>query len=395
MKHIILAIDSFKGCLSSAELGKAAAEGVRAVFPACQTTILPVADGGEGTVDALTQATGGEIVKATVHGPLGQPVEARYGIAADRRTAILEMASASGLALIPYNIGNVMEASTYGTGELIADAIRRGCRRILMGIGGSATNDAGVGMLQALGFRFLGAAGENIRPCGGNLERIRSYDAIHVHPELASCHFRVAVDVDNPFYGTEGAAYVFAPQKGATPEMVRQLDRGLQHFSALVLQEKGIDLQQIPGSGAAGGLGGACHAFLGAELLPGIEMVLRELDFDRLLADADLVITGEGKIDRQTLRGKVVAGVARHARERGIPVIALTGNATDLSPALYDMGMTACFPIHPAPVSLEKAMEAEYARENVRKVVEEMMRVVKATKYFKTERINPKIIKTA
>ena len=235
-------------------------------------------------------------------------------------------------------------------------------------------------MLQALGFRFLGAAGENIRPCGGNLERIRSYDAIHVHPELASCRFRVAVDVDNPFYGPEGAAYVFAPQKGATPEMVRQLDRGLQHFSALVLQEKGIDLQQIPGSGAAGGLGGACHAFLGAELLPGIEMVL---------------LTGEGRIDRQTLRGKVVAGVARHARERGIPVIALTGNATDLSPALYDMGMTACFPIHPAPVSLEKAMEAEYARENVRKVVEEMMRVVKATKYFKTERINPKIIKTA
>ena len=229
----------------------------------------------------------------------------------------------------------------------------------------------------------------------GSEEEIRRIDTSRAMGELAECTFRVAVDVDNPFYGSEGAAYVFAPQKGATPEMVRQLDRGLQHFSTLVLQEKGIDLQQIPGSGAAGGLGGACRAFLGAELMPGIEMVLQQLDFDRLLADADLVITGEGRIDRQTLRGKVVAGVARHARERGIPVIALTGNATDLSPALYDMGMTACFSIHPAPVSLEKAMEAEYARENVRKTVEEMMRVVKATKYFKTERINPKIIKTA
>ena len=230
---------------------------------------------------------------------------------------------------------------------------------------------------------------------GAALARLARIAVADLDPRLARTTFLLAADVTNPLTGPTGASAVFGPQKGATPEMVRQLDRGLQHFSALVLQEKGIDLQQIPGSGAAGGLGGACHAFLGAELLPGIEMVLRELDFDRLLADADLVITGEGKIDRQTLRGKVVAGVARHARERGIPVIALTGNATDLSPALYDMGMTACFPIHPAPVSLEKAMEAEYARENVRKVVEEMMRVVKATKYFKTERINPKIIKTA
>lgn len=380
MRHIILAIDSFKGCLSSAELGKAAAQGIRTLFPACRTSILPIADGGEGTVDAFVQATGGEIVRAKVQGPLGQPLEARYGITPDHRTAILEMASASGLALIPYHVGNVMETSTFGTGQLIADALRRGCRRILMGIGGSATNDAGVGMLRALGFRFLDTEGKEIRPGGRHLEDIRSIDTSHVLPELASCTFRIAVDVDNPFYGPEGAACVFAPQKGATAEMVCQLDRGLQHVSRLILQEKGIDLQQIPGSGAAGGLGGACHAFLNAELLPGIEMILQQLDFDCLLKDADLVITGEGKIDQQTMRGKVVAGVARHAHAQGIPVIALTGNATDLSPALYEAGLTACFAIHPAPISLEMAMNAAYTRENVRKTTEGIMRLLKSFK---------------
>ena len=375
MKQIIIAIDSFKGCLSSWELGKAAEKGVRQVCPDGSVVVLPVADGGEGTVEALVQASGGSYATATVHGPQGKPVEARYGLTADGRTAILEMAAASGLSLIPYQVGNVMDTSTYGTGELIADALRRGCDRILMGIGGSATNDAGVGMLQALGFRFLDQQGREVPAGGRHLSEIASIDGRNALPALKSCSFQVAVDVGNPFYGENGAACVFAPQKGATPAMVDQLDEGLRHLAALFQALTGKNIQDIPGSGAAGGLGGACHLFLHATLLPGIEMVLQQLDFDRLLQDAALVITGEGKIDRQTRCGKVVSGIVRHAGTR-VPVVALTGNMAEADDALFADGLTACFSIHPAPVTLEEAMKPAYTKRNVQKLTEQLLRLI-------------------
>lgn len=375
MKDIIVAIDSFKGCLSSKELGIAAETGIRGILPDCHISVLPVADGGEGFVESLMQALGGKITTATVHDPLGNPVCARYAIAADNRTAIIEMASASGLALIPYHTGNVMRTTSYGTGELISDALQRGCRNIILGIGGSATNDAGIGMLQALGYRILGRDGKDIRPGGEHLSEIISIEGSEALPELQSCSFTVATDVDNPFYGENGAAYVFAPQKGATPEMVHQLDAGMRHLSQIVMREKKINLQNIRGSGAAGGLGGICHAFLGAEIRQGIELVLEQVHFDSLLSGASLVITGEGKIDRQTRHGKVISGIIRHAKKYGIPVVAITGNAEDMDPGLYAEGLTACFPIHPAPTTLNDAMDAGYTRRSVQRISGQIIRL--------------------
>lgn len=382
---IVIAIDSFKGCLNSFELGKAAEEGFRDICPACSTIVLPIADGGEGTAAALTQACQGQTVSLPVHDPLGRTTQASYGIMANRQTAIIEMASASGLSLIPYQEGNVMRTSTYGTGEMIRDAIGRGCREIILGIGGSATNDAGTGMLQALGFVFKDSKGNKLNMTGSQLTDIDIIDTTAVLPELASCQFQVATDVTNPFYGSNGAACIFAPQKGATPEMVVQLDKGLRHFARLVEEIKGIDLQQIPGSGAAGGLGGACHAFLQANLSSGIELVLQALQFDRHIQQADLIITGEGKIDSQTRQGKVVSGIIRHARKYNIPVIAFTGNNEDADPSLYKEGLTAAWSIHPAPVSLQEALNPEYARKNIRQLAQQTAR------FFQAMRTRPSV----
>lgn len=370
MKKIVVAIDSFKGCASSAALAEAVEEAVKEIMPACHVCKIPIADGGEGTVDALMQALQGERVSCRVEDPLRRPVEATYGWVKATRLAIIEMAAASGLPLLRPEERDVMRASTRGVGQLITDAIHRGARHFLLGIGGSATNDAGTGMLRALGFRFLDKKGQEVPDGGAYLSEITDIDTTHILPELAECTFEVATDVSNPFYGPEGAAAVFAPQKGATPAQVPILDDGLRAFSTLVRKKNGIDLQQVPGSGAAGGLGGGCAVFLHARLASGIGIIRRLLHFDEQLAGADLVITGEGKVDAQTSRGKVVSGVIEAAQAAQVPVVILTGNCAE--PSGWEASVPL-FAIHPAPVSLEEAMDRQYTLRQTKRVVRSLL----------------------
>lgn len=360
-RKIIIAIDSFKGCLSSQEAGEAAARGVRQACPDCQVQVLPVADGGEGLLEALVNVTGGSLVKCRAHGPLMEPRDTCYGLSGDGRTAFIEMARISGLPLVPEGLRNPLLTTTYGTGELIADALLRGCRRFLVGLGGSATNDAGLGMLQALGFRFLDRNGTNVGQGGQALARVERVDASGVKAGLREAVFTAACDVRNPLYGPEGAAFIFAPQKGATPAMVQQLDAGLRHFSETVRRELGADLSTLPGAGAAGGMGGGLSAFLHAALKPGIDLMLEAADFPTLLHDADLVITGEGRADRQTLMGKVPAGILREARRQGIPVLLLAGQVRDKE-ALLQAGFHAVRCINPPDTPLETAVCPDFAR---------------------------------
>lgn len=380
MKKIVISIDSFKGCLSSSAAAEAVSEGVRAIFPACLTDILPIADGGEGTVEALVQATGGRLVRHCVHGPLMQLVEATYGILGDGKTAVVEMSAASGLSLIPFKEGNLLHTTTYGTGELIRNAIQRGCREFILGIGGSATNDAGVGMLQALGFRFTDAYGQEIGPGGKELERIAHIHTASALPELMTCRFHLATDVKTPFYGPQGAAAIFGPQKGGTPCQIESLDKGMKHFARLLRDTCGLDIAFLPGSGAGGGTAGSCLAFLAADLQPGIEMIKNYLHFDQRIREADLIFTGEGKIDAQTTQGKVISGILSSARRQHIPVIALTGHASETDDTLYRAGLTAVFSIHSAPVSLEQALSPDYARKQIRQTTEQICRILKIGK---------------
>lgn len=376
MKKVIIAIDSFKGSLSSLEAAAYIETGVLRVYPEARVVKIPVADGGEGTVDALVEATSGKHHTVSVSDPLGRSVSAAYGILGDGVTAVMEMASASGLPLLNPSERNPVLTSTFGTGELILSALESGCRNFLIGIGGSATNDGGTGMLEALGFRFFDAAGGQVRGCGGNLSQIVRIDETQVHPALSESHFTVACDVNNPFYGPNGAAFVFAPQKGATPEMVKMLDNGLSSFSALIRKEKGIDLMQVPGSGAAGGLGGAFCVFLNAELKPGIDMVLDAVDFDRRIAGADLLFTGEGRMDSQTVCGKTPYGILLRAQRQDIPVIALCGAVRDFD-ILNVAGFQAIFSIQTEAASLEKAMEKNYAGMNLIHTTEQILRIRK------------------
>ncbi len=375
MKKIVIASDSFKGSLSSAQVAESVERGVRAVFPDCEVRRMHVADGGEGTVEALVESTGGERVSCTVSDPLGRPVEAVYGVfGADE--AVMEMSAASGLALLVPQERNPMKTTTRGTGEMIRHALGRGCRRLLVGIGGSATNDAGVGMLQALGFRFLDSVGRELGEGGEILGRIAAIDASGVPAEVMAAGYTVACDVTAPFSGPTGAAYVFAPQKGATPDMVETLDAGLAHFAGVIKKFNGADIRDMPGAGAAGGLGGGFSALLGARLTSGIDMVLGAIGFREAIADADLIITGEGKLDAQTAMGKAPRGVLDAAREAGVPVVAI-GGAVEGVGELNRQGFAAVFPIVPGPVSLERAMEADNARSNVERTVEQIMRTIK------------------
>lgn len=322
MKKVVIAIDSFKGCLPSAEAGKAAAEGIRSVFPKCEILSLPIADGGEGMLDVLIAATNGREVQISAHNPLMEWHDTYYGISEDGKTAFIEMASISGLPLVPPEKRNPMLTTSYGTGELIRDALERGCRNFIIGIGGSATNDAGLGMLQALGFRFLDKEGKILETGNGKiLMEVASIDTSFVHPDLRTSHFTVACDVQNPFYGLEGAAYIFAPQKGADRKMVEALDAGMKNFAEVIFHTTGKDISNHSGTGAAGGMGGSLLAFLNAKLKPGIQLMLETLDFSNKIKGADLIITGEGKADKQTLMGKVPSGILDKARKQKIPVI--------------------------------------------------------------------------
>ena len=372
MKKIVIAIDSFKGCLSSAAIAKAVARGIWSVLPHCEVVQLPIADGGEGTVDALVAATGGTYISPIVQNPLGQPIVARYGILGNVRQAVIEMAAASGLALIPSRSGQVMHCTTFGTGQLIADAIHRGCRDFLLGIGGSATNEAGIGLLQALGFQFRDAQGRPIPPTGEGLCQLASIHTEGALPELSACHFHLLTDVQNPLYGPNGAAHIFAPQKGATPDQVEQLDQALQRFAQLVQQQTNRNINQ-PGAGAGGGMAGGCMAFLPATVESGIEVVKQALQFDEVIQGADLILTGEGKVDQQTRQGKVIAGVLKSARAQQIPVVALTGNCLYYDPQLSSDGLTALFPIHPAPLTLTEALDPTFAAQQLERTTQQII----------------------
>lgn len=378
MKKIVIASDSFKGSLSSAEVAACGERAVHRLFPDCKVVQLPVADGGEGTAETLTAALGGQSVTAIVHDPLGRLITARYGWIAQEQTALIEMAASSGLPLLPLEERNPWLTSTYGTGELIRNALERGCHKFLIAIGGSATNDGGMGLLQALGFRFLDAEGKELPGCGGSLQQIQQIDSSGVLVDLAQCQFTVACDVTNPFYGPTGAAYVFAPQKGADAEMVEALDQGLRHFAQLIHTTQGIAIDQLAGAGAAGGLGGGLVAFLNARLTPGIEMVLDALRFDTQITGADLIITGEGKLDAQTCMGKTPLGILRRAQQQGIPVVAL-GGAVEASEALNQCGFLAVFPILPYPTSLTEAMDSSFTQQNIERTIAQVLRLFSAS----------------
>ena len=367
MKKIVVASDSFKGSLTSREISTIVAEAVSEVFPDCQTVCLEMADGGEGTIDALCRALGGSRIEATVSDPLGKPVVSEYAIVnvpGEGPTAVIEMSKASGLPLVPEGLRNPMLTTTFGTGELILDALGRGCKHFLIGIGGSATNDGGTGMLATLGWRFLDSAGNELPPVGASLGKIESIDSSGKNPALDGCSFVTACDVDNPFCGPDGAAFVFAPQKGAGPEEVILLDKGLESFSSVIRKSTGVDVKDIPGAGAAGGLGGALLAFLGARLTPGAEMVLEAIGFDSLAEGADLVITGEGRMDFQTLKGKAPLCVLRHATRLGIPTISLAGIISDQD-LLSGLGYKDILCINPPGLPHKTAMQSAVARRNL------------------------------
>ncbi|MCW3100892.1 MAG: glycerate kinase [Chthonomonadaceae bacterium] len=360
-RRILICPNAFKGSLTASDAARAMAEGV-ARAGAYETVCLPLADGGDGTLETLVEATGGSLHSAVVRDPLGRPVVAAWGRLGGSQsdTAVIEMAQASGLRLLRSEERNPLHASTFGTGELMRHALQAGCRKLLVGIGGSATNDGGAGMAQALGFRLLDATGEELPPGGSALARLARIetDGSRLPPNLEVI---VACDVDNPLCGPDGAAAIYGPQKGATPEQVQELDAALAHYADVLHHTFGRAVAEVPAAGAAGGLGAGLMAFCAARLQPGTEMVLDGTGFDALLANCDLVLTGEGRIDGQTARGKVIAGVARRAKAAGVPVVALVGSVAEGAEALLrPEGLNAVISIVNGPLSVEEAMQAGY-----------------------------------
>lgn len=372
----VVAIDSFKGSLPSMEAGSAVADGIRRVDPKAEVVVRPLADGGEGTVDALIAGMGGLRRTVRVTGPAGNPVYCDYGIIRASRTAVIEMSGAAGITLVSGAKKNPLHTTTYGVGEVIRDAMERGCRRFVVGIGGSATNDGGIGMLQALGYGLLDARGAQVAHGAEGLRDLARITTDHAMPELAACEFLVACDVTNPLCGPMGASAVFGPQKGATPEMVESMDAWLADYAALAAQVSPHADATHPGVGAAGGLGFAFRAFTNAQLDSGTRIVLRETDLESYVRDADLVITGEGRLDEQTAMGKAPIGVAGLAKRHGKPVLAFAGAVTKGAIACNDQGIDAFFPILRRPSTLEEAMEPKVAAENLRDTVEQVYRLL-------------------
>ena len=384
---VTIAIDSFKGSLSSLEAGHAIETGIKNIYPDAEVLVRPLADGGEGTVEALTFGMGGALQSITVTGPLGDPVTAHYGIIEDpsaadigelpQRTAVMEMAQAAGITLVPPELRNPLNTTTFGVGEMILDAINKGCRKFIMGIGGSATNDGGAGMLQALGYGLLDSDGSPIRFGARGLADLSAITTGSVVPELASCTFKIACDVNNPLCGPLGASAIYGPQKGATPEMIRDMDQWLGQFAGLVKQVYPAADAETPGTGAAGGLGFAFSVFTNAVLESGISIVLEETHLEEHVKDADFVITGEGRLDGQTVMGKAPIGVAKIAKRFNKKVLAFSGCVTEDAVACNDHGIDAYFPILRGVVSLEEAMDGENARNNMIATVEQVFRLIR------------------
>lgn len=364
MVKILIAPDSFKESSSSIEVANSIEIGLLDVFgPQVECIKLPMADGGEGTVSALVAATKGKLVKKTVTGPLGKPVEAFFGILGDQKTAVIEMAAAAGLHLVPPKERNPFVTTTYGLGELIIEALNYGVTKLIIGLGGSATNDGGAGMIQALGGKIITSEGTDVVFGCQELHKVETIDLSNIDSRIYDIELEVACDVDNPFIGPNGASFIFGPQKGASPQDVETLDQSLTHFATVIEEQLHIAIKELPGAGAAGGLGGAIHSLLGGKLRRGIEIVTNVLRFEEAVKDCDLIFTGEGKIDGQTIYGKTPIGVAKIAQKNNIPVIAIAGTLGAGYEKVYEHGITAAYSIVPGPVSLIDALA--HANENI------------------------------
>lgn len=380
--RVVVAIDSLKGSLSSLEAGKAISEGIAKAVPEAEVQVRPLADGGEGTVEALTIGMGGTLEKVVVTGPLGKKVEATYGIlevsdAYEKKTAIIEMSAAAGITLVAEQDRNPLKTTTYGVGEIIKDAIRKGCRHFIVGIGGSATNDGGIGMLQALGFGILNADGTQVSFGAQGLSELAEITDDSVIPELKECTFRVACDVTNPLCGEQGCSAIFGPQKGATPSMIMQMDKWLADYAAVSGKKYPHANKNQAGTGAAGGLGFAFLTFTNAVLESGIKIILEETRLEDYVKNADIVVTGEGRLDSQTAMGKAPVGVAGIAKKHNKKVIAFSGCVTEDAVICNEYGIDAFFPILRGAVTLEEAMNAENARKNMIAAVEQVFRLIK------------------
>ncbi len=377
---IVISIDSLKGSLTSIEAGNAIKKGILNVDNNADIKVMPLADGGEGTVEALVEGMNGEEQTITVTGPINEKVNAKYGILKDTNTAIIEMAQASGLPLVPTELRNPLNTNTYGVGEIIKEAIQKGCRNFIVGIGGSATNDGGVGMLQALGYEFYDENNNLVGLGGKVLNQIKSIKIDNRLKELDECSFKIACDVNNPLYGKNGAAYIYGPQKGASEEIVKELDKGLMNFSEVVKRELNKDIAHIEGVGAAGGLGFAFLGFLNSKLESGIKIILDEINLEEAIKDADFVITGEGRLDNQTAMGKAPIGVAKLAKKYKAKVIAIAGCTTDDAIKCNEEGIDAYFSIINSAMTIDEAMNKENAINNMVSTTTQIFNLIKVLK---------------
>lgn len=373
---VVVAIDSFKGSMTSIQAGNAAAKGMYRVDSDMEVCVRPLADGGEGTVEALVEGMKGVLQKVTVTGPLGKKTESQYGILEESKTGIIEMSSAAGITLIDANERNPLHTTTYGVGEMIKDAITKGCRRFIVGIGGSATNDCGIGMLQALGFEFLDRNGKQVPFGAKGIQDIVKICEEQVIPELKECSFQIACDVTNPLCGDQGCSAIYGPQKGATKEMIKDMDQWIGDFAALAKKTHVNANADAPGTGAAGGLGFAFLTFTNAVLESGIQIVLKETKLEEFIQSADIVVTGEGRLDGQTAMGKAPVGVAKLAKKHGKTVLAFAGCVTKEAVACNSKGIDAFFPIVRRSTTLEEAMEYENACNNMMDSVEQAFRLI-------------------
>ena len=373
--NIVIAMDSWKGSLSSTEAATSVSEGIHDVIPDAAIQIVPLADGGEGTVEAVLAATGGNLQTVHVKDPLGRQIQASYGILPSG-TAVIEMAAASGLTLLSEEERNPFYTSTYGTGQLILDAIQKGCRDFIIGIGGSATNDGGAGMLQALGFSLLDTNGTHVIPGAIGLGSLAEIQTAQAEPLLTQCRFRIACDVTNPLCGTNGSSAVFGPQKGASPEQIIKMDMWLEHYARLAHNINPVINANTPGAGAAGGLGFAFLAFLNASLESGISLIMNTVNLEDTICTADWVITGEGQLDAQSAMGKTPAGVALLAKKHNVPVIALAGSITEDASLCNRYGIDAFFPVLETPCSLQEAMDPQTAQQNIRRTASQIFRLI-------------------